>query len=89
MRKLILFAITMLSFSFAHAEKSLLETVMQDRNSSPAKLDTTNESRRARQASALEYIEQRERPTERIYIEERITVPDSREPGYRAPADSY
>lgn len=89
MKKLILFAMTMIAFSFAHAEKSLLETVMQDQNSSPAKLDTTNEARRARQASAAEYIEQRERPADRIYIEERTTVPDSREPGYRAPADSY
>ncbi|WP_413557157.1 hypothetical protein [Bdellovibrio sp. HCB209] len=89
MKKLIVFTFAMMAFSFAHAEKSLLETVMQDRNSSPAKLDTTNEARRARQASAIEYLEQRDRPTERIYIEERITVPDSREPGYRAPADSY
>jgi hypothetical protein len=86
MKKLILFSLTMMMFSFAHAEKSILETVMQDRNSSPAKLDTTNEARRARQASAAEYIEERMRPTERIYIEERITEPRNyREPGYSAP----
>ncbi|WP_413293765.1 hypothetical protein ACLSU7_01575 [Bdellovibrio sp. HCB185ZH] len=88
MKKLILFTITMLSFGFAHAERSLMETIMQDRNSSPAKLDTTNEARRARQASAAEYMRDHNRPTERIYIEERITEPEYREPGYRAPADS-
>jgi hypothetical protein len=88
MKKLILFALTMMSFSFAQAEKSLLETVMQDRNSSPSKLDTTNEARRARQASAAEYLQEHNRPTERIYIEERVIEPRYREPGYRAPADS-
>jgi hypothetical protein len=88
MKKLILFALTMMSFSFAQAERSLLETIMQDRNSSPAKLDTTNEARRARQASAAEYMRDHQPKTERIYIEERISEPQYREPGYRAPADS-
>ncbi|WP_413584229.1 hypothetical protein [Bdellovibrio sp. HCB274] len=88
MKKLLLFGFALMSFSFAHAEKSLLETVMQDRNSSPAKMDTTNEARRARQASAAEYIREHSEPTERIYIEERVIEPRQRDPGYRYPTDS-
>ncbi|WP_413581662.1 hypothetical protein [Bdellovibrio sp. HCB288] len=85
MKKIIAFGVILMSFSFAHAEKTLLETVMQDRNSSPSKMDTTNESRRARQASAAEYLRNHE-PTERIYIEERVIEP--RDPSKRVPVET-
>jgi hypothetical protein len=53
MKKLMLFTITALSFnfSFAATENSISHIIDRDKFSSPSKMDTTNEARRARQAA--------------------------------------